>query len=693
VKSSLNRQGQIVSLIENLPGIVPAIILSAQITEREALDAALKRHYPGLSLAPIETERRGDRVTFAKGDSFSEDFTVTRVVVPMADNSMQEGYLVVTWDSNNVLRHTLVGRNGDVLDVEIRTNNDSYNIFPNNPGVTPQTIVSGPSSGNLESPSGWVFSNTTTGNNVDAYLDRDNNNAPDVNGRPVSSTSTQDFVTTANLSDSPTTADNQKVAVQNLFYLNNVIHDKLYKHGFTETAGNFQEDNFGKGGAGSDSVSAEAQDGGGTNNANFATPADGSNPKMQMYLWTNATPNRDGDLDSDIVWHEYGHGLTWRMIGGMSGPLAGAIGEGMGDALAILINNNDRVAEYSYNNSVGIRRFPYTGYPNTYGDVTGASVHNDGEIYAATIWRLSQLWQQNSLSQDLLFDYLIDGMDFTPSRPAYEDMRDGILSAVTDQSHECLVWDAFAQFGIGVGADGRESCLGPFCSVSITESFQKPAVCTGAPQSPAAPSNLTANAVSASQVNLSWTDNSGDEANFRIERCSGTGCNSFSEIAQVNANIVSFSDNNVSASTPYSYRVRSYNTNGYSDYSNTSQATTQSPPSTGKSHIGDLDGSRNTVQGGNWKATVTITVHNQDHAVVSGATVSGSWSGGFTGSGSCTTQSNGQCSLTTGTINKKSNSVNFSVTGVAHATLAYLPPSNHDPESDSNGTNITILKP
>ena len=45
---------------------------------------------------------------------------------------------------------------------------------------------------------------------------------------------------------------------------------------------------------------------------------------------------RDGDLDSDIVYHEYGHGLTWRMIGKMSGPMAGAIGEGMSDVLAVL---------------------------------------------------------------------------------------------------------------------------------------------------------------------------------------------------------------------------------------------------------------------------------------------------------------------------------------------------------------------
>ena len=76
------------------------------------------------------------------------------------------------------------------------------------------------------------------------------------------------------------------MAVQNLFYLNNVIHDTLYDAGFTEAAGNFQENNFSTKQGESDSVNAEAQDGGGIDNANFATPPDGVNPRMQMYLWT-----------------------------------------------------------------------------------------------------------------------------------------------------------------------------------------------------------------------------------------------------------------------------------------------------------------------------------------------------------------------------------------------------------------------
>ena len=62
----------------------------------------------------------------------------------------------------------------------------------------------------------------------------------------------------------------------NLFYWNNIIHDVQYQYGFDEAAGNFQVNNYGRGGLGNDSVRAEAQDGAGTNNANFGTPPDGS---------------------------------------------------------------------------------------------------------------------------------------------------------------------------------------------------------------------------------------------------------------------------------------------------------------------------------------------------------------------------------------------------------------------------------
>ena len=190
--------------------------------------------------------------------------------------------------------------------------------------------------------------------------------------------------------------------------------------------------------------------------------------------------SRDGDIDSDIVFHEYCHGLTWRMIGRMSGPLSGAIGEGMSDTCALLMNSTDSVGgavvgEYSASDPLGIRRAAYSNYPNTYSDVVGASVHDDGEVYAAIGYRMLQLF--GAARKSVLFGYLVDGMNYTPADPTYEQMRDGILTSISlsggGASDACLVWNGFAKFGVGVGATG--TTRGP--QVLISESFAVPASC------------------------------------------------------------------------------------------------------------------------------------------------------------------------------------------------------------------------
>ena len=134
-------------------------------------------------------------------------------------------------------------------------------------------------------------------------------------------------------------------SVTNLFYWNNVIHDVMYQYGFDEASGNFQVNNYGRGGAGNDDVRAEAQDGGGTNNANFATPADGSRPRMQMYIGTYSNPDVDGSFDNGVVVHEYGHGISNRLTGGPSqaGCLGNAeqMGEGWSDYYALLLTDTN----------------------------------------------------------------------------------------------------------------------------------------------------------------------------------------------------------------------------------------------------------------------------------------------------------------------------------------------------------------
>ena len=99
------------------------------------------------------------------------------------------------------------------------------------------------------------------------------------------------------------------------------------------------------------------------------------------------------------------------------------------------------------------------------------------------------------------------------------------------------------------------------------------------PPAPAAPTNLTATAVSSSQINLAWTDNANNETGFKIERCQNAGCVNFVEIATVGADVTTFSDTGLAASTTYDYRVRATNAGGDSAYSNTAEATTQATQS------------------------------------------------------------------------------------------------------------------
>ncbi|HEX9452985.1 MAG TPA: glycoside hydrolase family 44 protein [Candidatus Binatia bacterium] len=92
---------------------------------------------------------------------------------------------------------------------------------------------------------------------------------------------------------------------------------------------------------------------------------------------------------------------------------------------------------------------------------------------------------------------------------------------------------------------------------------------TGNPNNlPSAPSNLTLPAITRTQINLTWTDNAGNESGFTIERCSGATCSNFAQIATVGANVSNFSNSGLKRNTSYRYRVRAYNAAGNSAYSN-----------------------------------------------------------------------------------------------------------------------------
>ncbi|MEZ4892349.1 MAG: M36 family metallopeptidase [Saprospiraceae bacterium] len=172
---------------------------------------------------------------------------------------------------------------------------ESYNVFAL-PLLAPnegnRSIVVNPYDP-MASPYGWLDIDGqegaeftyTRGNNVWAFDDRANDNTPDpTESADAGPTLAFDFPYDAN-SEAP---DNALAAIANLFYMNNMMHDFTYRYGFDEEGGNFQTNNYGHPGEGTDAVLAQALDGSGVNNANFATPTDGNPGRMQMYLW-NAT--------------------------------------------------------------------------------------------------------------------------------------------------------------------------------------------------------------------------------------------------------------------------------------------------------------------------------------------------------------------------------------------------------------------
>ncbi|WP_185290214.1 T9SS-dependent M36 family metallopeptidase [Chryseobacterium lactis] len=212
---------------------------------------------------------------------------------------------------------------------KIQPSGASYNVFAlplEAPTFGSSSVISNPWD-LTASPEGWHSDGInhytyTQGNNVHAYSDQDNTNNPGYSPDGGSSLNF-DFPFADGKYDNPMTY--KDAAITNLFYMNNKLHDIFYQFGFTETARNFQTNNFGKGGIGGDAVKAEAFDGSGLNNANFSSGYEmvlnGTSflepPRMQMYLW-----DRIENVNDPIVRYQYNSPAS--MVGRPKAITAGA---------------------------------------------------------------------------------------------------------------------------------------------------------------------------------------------------------------------------------------------------------------------------------------------------------------------------------------------------------------------------------
>jgi hypothetical protein len=441
----------------------------------------------------------------------------------------------LAWDTytktadGQVSSHVVDARTGSVLYRRSLVNNDrgDAKVIDYYPGAAKgghARVVNFIKKGWLPNGATWL-----QGRNVNAWADLNDDNLVNsrektpVPGTPRRAQFTLDpfnganpqcssqFVCTWNPNQANSWKANKKADVTNAFFLANKFHDYLAQNpiGFTAAAGNFER-------ADGDPVNLNALDGADTDNglpdgnhidnANMNTPPDGTPPTMQMYLWhaPGATPAEDpfipvsGAFDASILYHEYTHGLSNRLVVDAQGNStlnsiqAGSMGEAWSDwyAMDYLVasglqpdsrakDGQLRMGKYTLGDQFPFRTMaldckvgsqvkscqdPITGDFGgyTYGDfpqIGGApEVHSSGEVWAQTLWDLRE-----AVGHKVADTLVTRGMELSANDPSMLDMRNAIVQAdkvVYTNAHTNVIWKVFANRGMGwyAGAiDGGDS--------------------------------------------------------------------------------------------------------------------------------------------------------------------------------------------------------------------------------------------
>jgi subtilisin-like proprotein convertase family protein len=426
VKAGFTRNNEIIRIINNLAPDLDYEYLSTDFGSAEfAVEMAAK--HIGRQTTESDTKRIAAtandlKITFERGQ-FTDATTAEKFYFPVESGVARPAWRVLLW-TNTVAFYVVVdGRDGTLLWrrslTESQTQAATYEVYGNQTSMTKTADSPSPYTPGCLSPTGcpqppaaarqsftlvgneppfnfnnlgWIpdGENRTIGNAAEAGIDRLPPNGIDDNGWAFGNPN-RNFVYVYNPAPGipppgeeplPTTQTYppsvfQQGSITHAFYAVNRWHDEMYRLGFTEQARNFQTDNFGRGGTGNDSISVEIQEGSGTNSANFSTPADGGRGRLQLFIWTAPTPDRDGALDSQVIVHEITHGLSNRLHGnssGLSTNMSRGMGEGWGDfyALALLSEPTDaslgtytiggyvtyQLGGMESNYYYGIRRFP-----------------------------------------------------------------------------------------------------------------------------------------------------------------------------------------------------------------------------------------------------------------------------------------------------------------------------------------------
>ena len=350
------------------------------------------------------------------------------------------------------------------------------------------------------SPKGWVTGDQTAGNNVIA------------SENPRGTTFLTPMIpTTAPAGDfsfpltlgpgAPNPLGFADAANTNLFYWANRAHDLFYQIGFDESAGNYQQDNFARGGVGGDPMIAFSHFGASadslaTINNSFYTSRrageDGQAGSINMYIGGSKGVFTDGSYDAEVIVHEYTHGVSTRLVRQLGGIQGGAMGEAWSDFYSLEFTLPEASpADGAYPEGeyllqwfgTGIRTRPYSTSmdvnPLTYSAlgavVSAPEVHADGEIWMEALWEMranliSQFAGKEGRRRARLL--VLDGMKLSPPAPTMVDMRDAILLADRvdfNGASQGQIWAAFAKRGLGVLAQSTSAS-----SIHISASYDMP---------------------------------------------------------------------------------------------------------------------------------------------------------------------------------------------------------------------------
>jgi extracellular elastinolytic metalloproteinase len=287
----------------------------------------------------------------------------------------------------------------------------------------------------------------------------------------------------------PFSLESRENYVAHTFYYCNVMHDFFEALGFDERSGNFQLVNFSGAPGGGDPVDATVFDGEVEGTASMLTRPDGQSPTMKMGLVVES--NRHTALDSEVVFHEYTHGVTRRLVGGLldqnslAQDQSRGMGEGWSDFFALTFHNVARgpdklvIGDWVKNDPDGLRGFPYgDAFPDKF-DAVGKGryrrPHPIGEIWCATLMMatrdLTATLVDKPRAYAITWQCVVDGLKLTPANPSFLDARDAISDAIDDlraggliTEAECKAtrrsfWKAFAHFRMGTKASCRGASL------------------------------------------------------------------------------------------------------------------------------------------------------------------------------------------------------------------------------------------